>query len=103
MRQQAPPRDAAQEALEGELVDELNADRSAADQRKQMTEVRYQIQRAVAAAEQIKDACAKIDLPYTPGAAIAAEALELLRANTRSVQMLLLVISLSDSKRRGAL
>jgi hypothetical protein len=63
------------------------------------SDVQYQIQRAVVAAEQIKDACARMELPFTPEAAMAFEALELLRANTRSVQMLLLVISISDLKR----
>jgi hypothetical protein len=63
------------------------------------SDVKYQIQRAVVASEQMKDACAKMELPFMPEAAIACEALELLRANTRSVQMLLLVISCNDVKR----
>lgn len=65
-------------------------------------ETHYQIQRALAAMDQMKDAIGKINLPFVPETALATEAVEMLQVNIRSAQMLLLVISVTDLKRHRA-
>ncbi len=66
---------------------------------RQISDTQYQVQRAVAGVDQIKTALEKIELPFSIEAATANEALELLRANITSMQMLLLVISITNLKR----
>jgi hypothetical protein len=66
------------------------------------TQTAYLVQRALEGAMQTRDAVDKITLPLAMETANAMEALELLRANISSVQMLLLVVSISNLKRPHA-
>ena len=69
---------------------------------KARADTQYRIQLALAGVDQIKSALEKIDFPSTIENAIVQEALELLRSNITSIQMLLLTISIKNLNRPNA-